>query len=287
MTYAYLNGSFLPLEEARVSVMDRGFLFGDGVYEVIPVYGKRLFRLAHHLKRLQNSLDAVRISNPLADDEWENILTELIKRNSGSDQAIYLQVTRGVAARRDHAFPEDTSPTVFAMSTPAPASVDIASVAGIRAITLEDNRWKHCNIKAITLLPNVLLRQEAVDAGTAEAILIKDGFAIEGAASNIFIVSNGILITPPNSPALLPGITRDLILELAVNNAIPHREADIPLDELLSADEIWLTSSTREISPVIMLDDTTVGEGTPGPVWKRMIGLYQDYKEALREGKAK
>jgi len=286
VTYAYLNGSFLPLEEARVSVMDRGFLFGDGVYEVIPVYGKRLFRLAHHLKRLQNSLDAVRIYNPLADDEWENILTELIKRNSGSDQAIYLQVTRGVAARRDHAFPEDTSPTVFAMSTPVPASVDIASVAGIRAITLEDNRWKHCNIKAITLLPNVLLRQEAVDAGTAEAILIKDGFAIEGAASNIFIVSNGILITPPNSPALLPGITRDLILELAVNNAIPHREADIPLDELLSADEIWLTSSTREISPVIMLDDTTVDEGAPGPVWKRMISLYQDYKEALRTGRA-
>jgi len=286
VTYAYLNGSFLPLEEARVSVMDRGFLFGDGVYEVIPVYGKRLFRLAHHLKRLQNSLDAVRIYNPLADDKWENILTELIKRNSGSDQAIYLQVTRGVAARRDHAFPEDTSPTVFAMSTPVPASVDIASVAGIRAITLEDNRWKHCNIKAITLLPNVLLRQEAVDAGTAEAILIKDGFAIEGAASNIFIVSNGILITPPNSPALLPGITRDLILELAVNNAIPHREAGIPLDELLSADEIWLTSSTREISPVIMLDDTTVGEGTAGPVWKRMISLYQDYKEALRAGRA-
>jgi len=286
VTYAYLNGSFLPLEEARVSVMDRGFLFGDGVYEVIPVYGKRLFRLAHHLKRLQNSLDAVRIYNPLADDKWENILTELIKRNSGSDQAIYLQVTRGVAARRDHAFPEDTSPTVFAMSTPVPASVDIASVAGIRAITLEDNRWKHCNIKAITLLPNVLLRQEAVDAGTAEAILIKDGFAIEGAASNIFIVSNGILITPPNSPALLPGITRDLILELAVNNSIPHREAGIPLDELLSADEIWLTSSTREISPVIMLDDTTVGKGASGPVWKRMISLYQDYKEALRAGRA-
>jgi D-alanine transaminase len=286
VTYAYLNGSFLPLEEASVSVMDRGFLFGDGVYEVIPVYGKRLFRLAHHLKRLQNSLDAVRISNPLADDEWENILTGLIERNSGSDQAIYLQVTRGVAARRDHAFPEDTSPTVFAMSTPVSPSADIASVEGTRAITLEDNRWKHCNIKAITLLPNVLLRQEAIDAGTAEAILIKDGFAIEGAASNIFIVSNGILITPPNSPALLPGITRDLILELAVNNAIPHREADIPLDALLSADEIWLTSSTREISPVIMLDDTTVGEGTPGPVWKHMISLYQDYKEALREGKA-
>jgi D-alanine transaminase len=286
VTYAYLNGSFLPLEQAHVSVMDRGFLFGDGVYEVIPVYGNRLFRLAHHLKRLQNSLDAIRISNPLADDEWENILAELIKRNSGSDQAVYLQVTRGVAARRDHAFPEDTSPTVFAMSTPVPASVDIDSIAGIRAITLEDNRWKHCNIKAITLLPNVMLRQEAIDAGTAEAILIKEGFAIEGAASNIFIVSDGILITPPNGPALLPGITRDLILELAANNAIPYREADIPLDELLSADETWLTSSTREISPVIRLDDRTVGEGSPGPVWKHMITLYQEYKEALRAGRA-
>ena len=286
MTYAYLNGSFLPLEEASISVMDRGFLFGDGVYEVIPVYGKRLFRLAHHLKRLQNSLDAVRISNPLTDGEWENILTGLIERNSGSDQAIYLQVTRGVVAKRDHAFPEDTPPTVFAMSAPAAASAEIASVAGIRAITLEDNRWKHCNIKAITLLPNVLLRQEALDTGAAEAILIKDGFAIEGAASNLFMVTNGILITPPNGPALLPGITRDLILELAVNNAIPYREADIPLEQLLTADEIWLSSSTREISPVVRLDDTTVGEGTPGPVWKRMITLYQDYKEALREGRA-
>ena len=286
MTYAYLNGSFLPLEEASISVMDRGFLFGDGVYEVIPVYGKRLFRLAHHLKRLQNSLDAVRISNPLTDGEWENILTGLIERNSASDQAIYLQVTRGVVAKRDHAFPEDTPPTVFAMSAPAAASAEIASVAGIRAITLEDNRWKHCNIKAITLLPNVLLRQEALDTGAAEAILIKDGFAIEGAASNLFMVSNGILITPPNGPALLPGITRDLILELAVNNAIPYREADIPLDQLLTADEIWLSSSTREISPVIRLDDLTVGEGIPGPVWKCMISLYQDYKEALRTGKA-
>jgi len=212
VTYAYLNGSFLPLEDASISVMDRGFLFGDGVYEVIPVYGKRLFRLAHHLKRLQNSLDAVRICNPLANDEWEDVLTGLIERNSGSDQAIYLQVTRGVVAMRDHAFPEDTPPTVFAMSTPASPSAEIASVTGIRAITLDDSRWKHCNIKAITLLPNVLLRQEAIDAGSAEAILIKDGFAIEGAASNIFIVSSGILITPPNGPALLPGITRDLIL---------------------------------------------------------------------------
>ncbi|MCK5480664.1 MAG: D-amino acid aminotransferase [Gammaproteobacteria bacterium] len=287
VTIAYLNGTFLPLEEARVSVMDRGFLFGDGVYEVIPVYGGQLFRLAHHLRRLQNSLDAVRIGNPLRDEEWKNILTRLITQNSDSDQAVYLQVTRGVAKRRDHAFPEDTPPTVFAMSTPCPSSAGIDTVTGIRAVTLEDNRWKHCNIKAITLLPNVLLRQEAIDAGTAEAILIKDGFAIEGAASNIFIVTNNIVITPPNGPALLPGITRDLVLELAANNSIPYREADIPVDDLLSADEIWLSSSTREISPVIRLDDITVGAGVPGPLWKRMITLYQDYKEAVRKGKVK
>ena len=286
MTTAYLNGSFLPLEDARVSVMDRGFLFGDGVYEVIPVYGRQLFRLTHHLRRLQNSLDAVRISNPLSDKEWENILTRLITQNTGSDQAIYLQVTRGMAARRDHAFPEDTAPTLFAMSTPSPPPVEIDSVTGIRAVTLDDIRWKHCNIKAITLLPNVLLRQEAIDAGTSEAILIKDGFAIEGAASNIFVISNGMVITPPNSHALLPGITRDLILELAANNSIPYREADIPVDSLLNADEIWLTSSTREISPVTRVDDITVGAGVPGPLWKRMITLYQEYTEAVRKGKA-
>ncbi len=287
MTIAYLNGTFLPLDEARVSVMDRGFLFGDGVYEVIPVYGGQLFRLAHHLRRLHNSLEAVRISNPLRDEEWESILSRLITQNSGSDQAVYLQVTRGVAKTRDHAFPEETPPTVFAMSTTCPSPVDIDTVTGIEAITLEDNRWKHCNIKAITLLPNVLLRQEAIDAGTAEAILIKDGFVIEGAASNIFIVTNNIVITPPNSPALLPGITRDLVLELAANNSIPYRVADIPVDELASADEIWLSSSTREISPVIRLDDSTVGAGVPGPIWKRVITLYQDYKEAVRKGKAK
>ncbi len=286
MSIAYLNGTFLPIDQAHVSVMDRGFLFGDGVYEVIPVYGKQLFRLAHHLRRLQNSLDAVRIGNPLSDTEWENVLTGLVTRNSGSEQAIYLQVTRGIAAKRDHAFPKDITPTVFAMSTPGLPAVDIESVTGIQAVTLEDSRWKHCNIKAITLLPNVLLRQEAIDAGTAEAILIKDGFAIEGAASNVFIVHNGLVITPPNGPALLPGITRDLILELAARNSIPYREADIPLEDLQSADEIWVTSSTREISPVIRLDDITVGNGTPGPLWKRMITLYQAYKEALGKGEA-
>jgi D-alanine transaminase len=286
MTTAYLNGTFLPLEDASVPVMDRGFLFGDGVYEVIPVYGGKLFRLAHHLQRLRNSLQAIRIDNPLTDSGWETMLTELVSRNVTPDQAVYLQVTRGVAAKRDHAFPADIRPTLFAMSTPMATSADIDSIAGATAITLPDIRWKLCNIKAITLLPNVMLRQQALDTGAVEAILIKDGYAIEGAASNIFIVKNGLLITPPNGPALLPGITRDLIIELAARHAIPFREADITEAELFAADEIWLTSSTREMSPVTLLDDTIISAGKPGPLWKHMISLYQDYKAALRSGNA-
>jgi D-alanine transaminase len=286
MTTACLNGTFLPLEDACVPVMDRGFLFGDGVYEVIPVYGGKLFRLAHHLKRLENSLEAVRIGNPLSGKEWETMLMELVSRNEGADQAVYLQVTRGVAAKRDHAFPADTRPTLFAMSTPMATAVDIDTITGATAITLPDIRWNHCNIKAITLLPNVMLRQQAVDAGAAEAILIKDGYAIEGAASNIFIVKSGLLSTPPNSPALLPGITRDLIIELAASHSIPFREADITAADLFDADEIWLTSSTREISPVTRLDDTVISAGKPGPLWRRMITLYQDCKAAIRRGEA-
>ena len=286
MSTAYLNGEFLPLADTQVSVMDRGFLFGDGVYEVIPVYGGRLFRLAHHLKRLHNSLNAVRIANPLSIDAWETMLTDLVDRNAGGDQAIYLQVTRGVADKRDHAFPENITPTLFAMSTAMAASVDIDTVTGTYVITLPDIRWKLCNIKAITLLPNVMLRQQAIDGDCAEAILIKDGFAIEGAASNLFIVNNGLLTTPPNGPALLPGITRDLIIELAANHAIPFREADITEEALFSADEVWLTSSTREISPVTRLDDTVISGGVPGPLWRRMIILYQEYKTAIRKGEA-
>lgn len=286
MSTAWLNGVFLPLEDARVSVLDRGFLFGDGVYEVIPVYGGRLFRLAHHLKRLDNSLSGVRIENPLTHEQWESILKDLVARNEGDDQAVYLKVTRGADKKRDHAFPATIMPTAFAMSTPMPGARDISKETGVTAITLPDIRWKLCNIKAITLLPNVMLRQQAVDAGSAEAILINEGYAIEGAASNLFIVKNGVLITPPNSNALLPGITRDVVLELAANNAIPFREAAIHEDELFDADEVWLTSSTRAISPVITLDGKPVGNGKPGPLWLRMSTLYQEYTNAVRRGEA-
>jgi D-alanine transaminase len=286
MSIAYLNGEFLPRDKACVPVMDRGFLFGDGVYEVIPVYGGRPFRLTHHLQRLSSSLEAIRIGNPMSEAGWQDLLEQVVERNGGGDCSVYLQVTRGVAPKRDHAFPADVAPTVFMMSSPMSTGHDIDSETGIHAVTLDDIRWDYCNVKAITLLPNVLLRQQAVDAEAAEAILIKNGFATEGAASNLFIVRGDLLITPPKSPSLLPGITRDLILELAASHGIPFREADIPLGELTGADEIWLTSSTREISPVTRLDDRRIGNGTPGPKWRHMSRVYREYKRAACAGSA-
>jgi len=279
----YLNGEFLPAEEAKISVLDRGFIFGDGVYEVIPVYGGRLFRLPHHLERLDHSLEGIRLANPLSHDYWRAVLEELVQRNGGGDQSLYLQVTRGVA-ERDHSFPPDSEPTVFAMSKPVPeASPELRQ--GITAITVEDIRWKWCNIKAIALLPNILLRQQAVDNGAGEAIMLRDGFVTEGAASNIFIVNNGVLQTPPKSNLLLPGVTRDLVVELCHGNGIPCVEGAISEMELRAADEVWVTSSTKEIIPVTRLDGESVGDGKPGPLWQQLSDLYQSYKQAFREGR--
>jgi len=289
MSTVYLNGKYLPMEEACVSVMDRGFLFGDGVYEVIPAYGGRLFRLPHHLQRLQDSLDGIRIANPLRDTEWEQVLNELLQQNAATDgnrhdQSVYLQVTRGSAAKRDHSFPNPVTPTVYAFSVHIPAPDPGVTEQGIAAITLDDIRWKYCNIKAITLLPNVLLRQQAADRGAAEALLIRDGLVIEGSASNVFVVRDGTVMTPPKGTQMLPGITRDLVLELAAQYGRPCREADIREAELREADEIWLTSSTREIVPVTTLDGKPVGNGSPGPVWKTMIEQYRRYRDAVRSG---
>lgn len=291
MTIAYLNGEFLPLEDACVSVLDRGFLFGDGVYEVIPAYGGRLFRLAQHLQRLQNSLDGIRIPNPMNNDEWERVLNRLLESNAdagdpNADQSVYLQVTRGVAQKRDHQFPEKTVPTVYAVSQAAPSVDPALAERGASVVTLPDNRWLRCNIKAITLLPNVLLRQQAVEAGAAEAILVRDGCVIEGSASNVFIVRDGRLLTPPKGAHLLPGITRDLLLELAAANNIAHEECDIPEQWLREADEVWVTSSVREILPITQVDDKPVGDGRPGPLWKKMRVIFQDYKNAVRRGEA-
>lgn len=286
MPKVFLNGSFVDPQQACVSVMDRGFLFGDGIYEVIPVYGGRLFRLRQHLKRLDYSLQGIRLENPYTEETWTGILNELVKRNPGQDQSVYLQLTRGVSPRRDHRFPAHTEPTVMAMSITADSATGEVPAAGVRAITLNDTRWQNCDIKAITLLPNILLRQRAEESGAAEAILLRDGWATEGAASNLFVVSNGLLKTPPKGPRLLPGITRDLILELAATNGVRFREADIPEPELRNAGEIWLTSSTREILPVTELDGAVVGDGSPGGLFHRMMTLFRDYKQALRDGSA-
>jgi D-alanine transaminase len=279
----YLNGEFLPAEEARVSVFDRGFIFGDGIYEVIPVYGGRLFRLPHHLERLDHSLAGIHLANPLSHGRWQEVLEELVRRNGGGDQSLYLQLTRGVA-ERDHGFPPDSEPTVFAMSKPLEETPP-EPVSGITAITVEDIRWKWCNIKSIALLPNILLRQQAIEAGAAEAIMLREDFVTEGTASNIFIVSDESVVTPPKSNLLLPGITRDLVVELCRSNAIPCLEEPISQARLQAANEIWITSSTREIVPVSRLDGELVGDGQPGPLWQRLITLYQEYKQAFREGK--
>ncbi len=284
MSIVYLNGGFMPADEAMVPVLDRGFIFGDGVYEVIPVYSGRLFRLEHHLERLENSLAGIRLAPPRTREEWREILETLVERNGGGDQSLYLHITRGVA-KRDHGFPPEAVPTVFAMSNPMADPAETLH-DGIQAITVEDIRWKLCHIKSIALLPNILLRQQAIDAGAAEAVLLREGQVTEGAATNVFIVKDGVIVTPPKSNLLLPGITRDLVVEICQANAIPCEERDISEAELRGADEVWVSSSTKEVVAVISLDGKPVGVGVPGPMWRQVLGLYQDYKQAVREGRA-
>ncbi len=280
----YLNGRYLPLSEACVPVMDRGFLFGDGVYEVIPAYGGRLFRLHEHLERLEASLQAIGMAPPLAIDAWPARLTPLIEPFDGADCSVYLQITRGVAPYRDHLPSAGLTPTVFAMGSAIPTPNPTLFETGARAVTTEDLRWGRCDIKAITLLAAVMARLEANEKGGLEAILIRDGFATEGAASNLFVVRDGRLITPPKSRLLLPGITRDLVLELARLHDLPYAEEAIPLDYLRQADEVWLTSSTKEVLPVTRLDDQTIGNASPGPRFRQMRQHYATYKERIRRG---
>jgi len=284
MATVFLNGTFLSKDQATISPLDRGFIFGDGIYEVIPVYNGHLFRLEEHLQRLDNSLNAVAIKNSFDHQSWQALLERLIKENGGGNQSVYLQITRGVAPR-DHGFPKNIEPTIFAMSSVLKPIPDDVCEHGVTAITLEDIRWKYCHIKAIALLPNILLRQQALDAGAAEAILIRNNEVTEGSASNLFIVRNGKILTPPKGPLLLPGVTRDLILELAQQANIVFSETSISPDDLATADEVWLSSSTKEILPVTQLDQRLVGNGKPGPIWQKMIAAYQAYKQRYQGSK--
>lgn len=278
MSRVYLNGVFLPLERACVPVMDRGFIFGDAVYEVIPVYGGQPFRLEQHLARLEHSLESVRIRSPFSRGEWRSVLSRLVAQNGGGDQSLYVQVSRGVA-ERDHVPPITIKPTVFIMSKPWKACLAPEPVS---AIVCLDYRWGRCDIKTTSLLANVLLRYQAVETGAYEAILVRDGWLTEGAASNVFIVSRGLVKTPPRGPQLLPGITRDLLVELLTAAGIPPCE-ETPVSEtaLREAQEIWLTSSTREIVPVVRLDQRPVGQGVPGPLWAKVNAMYQEAKLAF------
>jgi len=273
----YLNGEYLPLSEAKVSVLDRGFLFGDGVYEVIPSYSGQLFRMQDHLDRLHDSLSKIRLALPYTFEQWMEILLPLL--DNSKDQYIYLQITRGVAAKRDHAFPKNPVPTIFAMCSDIKPFAGLET--GVKALSMEDSRWEMCNVKATTLLANVLLRQQAVEQGCAEAILHRNGYVTEGAASNLFAVIDGVLITPEKTAEILPGITRKVILELAEINDFQLSEEIISLDALQTASEIWITSSTREIIPVVELDSEPVGDGKPGPVFHEMNQLFQDYKKSV------
>lgn len=277
----YLNGRYLPRDEARISPMDRGFLFGDGVYEVIPVYSRRPFRLAQHLARMQQSLDGIRLPNPHDAAAWGEIVDRLIASAEWADQGVYLQVTRGADTRRDHAFPAAVTPTVFAMTAPLVTPSAETRRQGVAAITATDNRWLRCDLKTTALLANVLLRQQSADQGCAETILLRDGFLTEGSSSNILIVKDGTLLAPPQGTLMLPGVTCEVVLELARQHGLPHAVCPITEAEVRGADEIWLTSSTKEVLAVTRLDGQPVGTGAPGPVGAQMWQWYQDFKETV------
>ncbi len=278
----FLNGDYLALKDAKVSVLDRGFIFADGIYEVIPAFFGKPFRLEHHLKRLGKNLTAIKINNPYTMVEWHKIFSDLISKNGyfDTDCSLYLQITRGVA-KRDHAFPDNPTATIFAMLNPMPPANPESLEKGLSVITREDIRWQYCHIKSISLLGNIMLKQEAAENNADEAVLIRNGYVTEGSSSNIFIVKNGIIKTPVKDNQLLPGITRDLIVEIAKQNKLAIEETSISEDELFNADEVWLSSSLKEVSPVCHIDNKTVANGKPGEHWRKMYQLFQHYKASL------
>ncbi|MEM7082577.1 MAG: aminotransferase class IV [Pseudomonadota bacterium] len=280
LPFAYLNGDILPIEQAKIPALDRGFLFGDAIYEVIPVYQGQLFRAGSHIDRLMDGLAKIHIASSFDAQEWRTVFATTAKANGAIDQYIYLQVTRGVSHYRDHATPSDIDPLVFAMSQKLPPRAKAALEHGIATTLLPDTRWSRCDIKSTSLLANVLLRQRAIDDDCVEAILHADGFVTEGAASTIMMAVDGTLVVPPNSNAILPGTTRRLVEELADTAGIPCQTTRLALDVFMRADEVMLSAATKELLPVTSVDGKAVGNGRPGPIWAALDSAFQEYKLA-------
>jgi D-alanine transaminase len=273
----YLNGNFLPLADARVSVLDRGFIYGDGVYEVVPVYARKPFRMPQHLTRLQNSLDGIRLANPHA-QRWDALIAELVAHQPFDDQAVYLQITRGVA-KRDHAFPHGVAPTVFMMGNPLVLPTREQVERGVAVITAQDNRWLRCDLKTTSLVGNVLMRQLAVDHDAVETVMFRDGHLTEASASNVLIVRDGTIIAPPKDNLILPGITYDATLEIAHDAGVSLDVRAVTHAETLGADEMWLSSSTKEVLAVTKVDEKPFAGGAPGPVFRRVWAAFQERKK--------
>lgn len=281
LSICYLNGEYQKLRDARVSPLDRAFLFGDSVYEVLPVFEGRMFRFREHFDRLARGLAEIRIPSPHGHEQWLDILSELIRRNGGTDMYVYVQVTRGAEYGRNHAFPKQaTTPTVFSMASPLPVMTDEQRHDGLSAITVQDFRWGRCDIKATTLLANVLMKQQAADAGAQEAIIVRGDEVLEGSSTSVFVAKNGTVATPPNSHRILPGTTRDATLELSTG-VMPIEIRPIRLEELRAADEVWIAAATRNVLPIGRIDGRPVGAGRPGPLWARMDQAFRDFRHEL------
>ena len=280
----FLNGKFMPIEEAKVPVLDRGFIFGDGIYELVPVYSRAPFRLEGHLARMERSLSEVKIANPYSRAEWTRIIEQVIEKQSFDDQGVYWQITRGVA-KRDHAFPKNVQPTVFMMSNPLVNPPREIVENGGKAVTAPDFRWHRCDLKTISLIGNCMLRQLSAEEGAVETILFRDGKLTEASASNAYIVRNGVIATPPKDNLILPGITLDVVLDIVKRGSLPLEVREISQAEVFAADEVWVSSSSKEIVAIVELDGKTIGAGKPGPVFRKAWQLYQDFKNEVMRAK--
>lgn len=283
LAISYLNGEFLPLREARISPLDRGFLYSDGVYEVMPVYGGRPFRFEAHAARLTRSLAEIKMEDPYTRAQWREMISTLITRNGGGDQYVYWQVTRGAEFGRNHAPLPNIPRTVFAFCAPLPQTSADTLENGVSCVTAEDTRWARCDVKSVSLLANILLRQLAVDANAAETILLRNGELMEASSSAVHIVTGGVIVSPPKSHQILPGTTRSAMEEVAGKAGISYTAARVSEQELRSAQEIWISAATREVQAVTRLDGKPVGDGKPGPLWRRMHAEWQRYKRELAD----